>query len=526
MAALRRIYKAKLQPLEQAFKFSEFYDSELTDGDFIAKPFVLLIGGYSVGKTSFIQFLLQRDDDIPGSRVGPEPTTDRFVAVMAGRPGQADTSVPGNAAAIDLDRPFSALSRFGVSFLSRFQVAELSSPILESISFIDTPGVLSGTKQTVDRGYVFENVIEWFAARADRILLLFDAHKLDISDELKRVVESLKQHDDKIRVVLNKADTVTPQQLQRVYGALMWSLSKCIKTPEVPRVYIGSFWDKPIQEVGKPNALLFKAEMDDLLSDLKSLPKQSAVRKINEIVKRARLAKVHALLVTKLRNDMPMLWGHKKKQERLTGRLEEEYVRVQKAHSLALGDFPTPERFRAGLSAFDLSDFPSLSKRVVDVADGALSRDIPALLATLGESTDIRAAFENEFDDPSTSGNPFRSVSSPDLTDGDMNNSGEDVPWAIGPSAQRRFDEIFWSLDPTGSPPTVNGAQVRSMMLESGLSAVVLKNIWDLADVDGNGLLDGEEFAVAMQLIKLGRAEGGSAIPEVLPRTFIPPSKR
>jgi EH domain-containing protein 1 len=75
----------------------------------------------------------------------------------------------------------------------------------------------------MDRGYSFETVVEWFAARADRILLLFDAHKLDISDELKRVIESLKAHDDKIRVVLNKADMVSSQQLMRVYGALMWS---------------------------------------------------------------------------------------------------------------------------------------------------------------------------------------------------------------------------------------------------------------------------------------------------------------
>jgi hypothetical protein len=40
---------------------------------------------------------------------------------------------------------------------------------------------------------------EWFAERVDRILLLFDAHKLDISDEFKRSIEALRGHDDKIR---------------------------------------------------------------------------------------------------------------------------------------------------------------------------------------------------------------------------------------------------------------------------------------------------------------------------------------
>jgi EH domain-containing protein 1 len=51
-------------------------------------------------------------------------------------------------------------------------------------------------------------VLEWSAKRVDRIILLFDAHKLHISDEFRRSIEALRGHDDKIRIMLNKADMI------------------------------------------------------------------------------------------------------------------------------------------------------------------------------------------------------------------------------------------------------------------------------------------------------------------------------
>ena len=49
-----------------------------------------------------------------------------------------------------------------------------------------------------------------------------------------------------VRVVLNKAQEVDKDRLLKVYGALMWSISRCLggKTA-VPKVYVGSFWDGP-----------------------------------------------------------------------------------------------------------------------------------------------------------------------------------------------------------------------------------------------------------------------------------------
>lgn len=41
-----------------------------------------------------------------------------------------------------------------------------------------------------------------------------------------QVITAMRGHDDKVRIILNKADSVDQQELMRVYGALMWSLGK------------------------------------------------------------------------------------------------------------------------------------------------------------------------------------------------------------------------------------------------------------------------------------------------------------
>ena len=379
---LKHIYNSKLKAIEATYLFSDFHSPLLRDSDFDAKPTVMLLGQYSVGKTSFIKFLLD-GEEYPNALIGPEPTTDRFVSVMH---SHDRSSVPGNTLAVQRDQPFSGLAKFGTAFLNKFFGAYMPAELLESITIIDTPGVLSGEKQRLERMYDFPNVVKWFAERCDLILVLFDPHKLDISDEFKRVIGALQGNDDKVRIVLNKADQVSTQHLMRVYGALMWSLSRVVRSPEVPRVYIGNFREGPYES--EENARLLDLERDQLIVDLKDIPRRNVARKVNEFVKRVRTAKIHMLIISALRDRMPSMFGKEKKQKKLVETLEDVFFEVQRKHNLPVGDFPPLEPFRECLKAHKIEKFPVMNKAALKTLDDVLENDLPTLLERFGNPFD------------------------------------------------------------------------------------------------------------------------------------------
>lgn len=493
ISGLKKLYATKIKPVEEKYKFDMFHSPLLRESDFDAKPMVLLLGQYSTGKTTFIEYLLNQP--YPGERIGPEPTTDRFVAVMG---GTEDRIIPGNALSMDAEKPFNALNRFGNGFLSKFEAAESTSPLLQKLTLIDTPGVLSGEKQRIGRTYDFVSVCEWFAERADMILLLFDCAKLDISDEFKRVIMTLRGHDDKIRVILNKSDGVSSQQLMRVYGALMWSLGKVVPTPEVMRVYIGSFWNQPYHN--QENIKLFEAEQADLIKDLHQLPRNAAVRKINELVKRARLARVHAHIMGHLRGKMPSFFGKDSKKLELMDNLDREFREIERLYKLPPGDFPDPARFRVHLGDIDLDKVSKINQEMFDRINETLSVDIPRLMSLISPSkADLQAQ-----------ANPFAESSA---------TSG----WIIDSGEKTSYDTTFYALNPQGGK--LSGQAVKQTLLETGVPADVLRKVWTLSDIDKDGFLDSDEFAVAMYLCKAVR--NGKMLPEKdLPAPLVPPSKR
>ena len=126
---------------------------------------------------------------------------------------------------------------------------------------------------------------------------------------------------------------------------------------------------------------------------------------INEFVKRARSAKIHAYIISHLRNEMPAMMGKAKTQQRLIDNLEDEFRKVssfpffshislnflmlimsnlakqvQREFHLPAGDFPNVEHFREVLSGYSIDKFEKLKPKMIQAVDDMLGYEIPELL--------------------------------------------------------------------------------------------------------------------------------------------------
>ncbi|KAK6844849.1 hypothetical protein PG995_014959 [Apiospora arundinis] len=103
--------------------------------------------------------------------------------------------------------------------------------------------------------------------------------------------------------------------------------------------------------------------------------------------------------------------------------------------------------------------------------------------------------------------------------------SGSD--WAVTPVDKQRFDQFYNDLDKTNKG-FITGEEAVPFLSQSSLSEDALAQIWDLADINSEGRLTRDTFAVAMFLIRQQRSrrDGSNTVPTTLPPNLIPPSLR
>merc|ERR1719158_2234069 len=112
---------------------------------------------------------------------------------------------------------FSSLQKFGQEFLKKLKGKKMPNKLLEKATFAEIPGVLeTGTIRKIDRRYPFNDACQWFIDHADLIVLVYDYAKLDIGPETEALLDQLKGRESQVRIILNKADEITAEELLKI----------------------------------------------------------------------------------------------------------------------------------------------------------------------------------------------------------------------------------------------------------------------------------------------------------------------
>ncbi|CAL1601792.1 unnamed protein product [Knipowitschia caucasica] len=389
------IYHNAIKPMEDAFKYNELRQYEVTDGEITSKPMILFLGPWSVGKSSMINYLLGLHGTSQELYTGAEPTTSEYTVIMH---GEKFRSVEGIVMAADSSRAFSPLEKFGQGFLERLVGIEMPHKLLERVTLVDTPGIIENRKQQ-ERGYPYNEVCQWFIDRADLIFLVFDPTKLDVGGELEMLFRQMKGRESQLRLILNKADTVSTQDLMRVYGALFWSMAPLVNVTEPPRVYVSSFW--PLDYTGDTSRELFMKEEISLLDDLNQVIENQLENKIAFIRQHGIRVRIHALLVDRyLQTYYDKLGWFSDPYEVLHDIVSDPdkyyiFKSILAKTNISKFDLPDKEAYEDFFGVNPVANFKQLTYHcswsggcLLDKLEKAICQDLPALLSSVNTTPD------------------------------------------------------------------------------------------------------------------------------------------
>ena len=196
----------------------------------------------------------------------------------------------------------------------------------------------------------------------------------------------------------------------------------------------------------------------------------------------------------------------------------------------AIDSFSVLTEFSNKLRDVKFSEFATLSQKQIDGLDSILEKDIPALMEELPSERDspetLRAKMSGA---PRTANIPIPKTSGKygNRDDYESNPFGpsqdnKDHYWALQDSAER-LASSFEALGPEGG--YLSTKKARNVLVKTGLEKDHLRQIWNLSDMDRDGLFDLDEYVVAMFLCD-AVIQKGRPIPAELPASVVPPSKR
>ncbi|XP_064551164.1 uncharacterized protein LOC135437213 isoform X2 [Drosophila montana] len=357
---IKKIYENAVKPLETLYKYRDLSNRHFSDPEIFSKPLILFMGPWSGGKSSILNYLTDNEYTPNSLRTGAEPSPAYFNILMWGN----ETEVL-DGTQLAADYTFSGLQKFGQGLEERLRGLKLKSKLLEKVNIVEIPGILEVRKQ-VSRVFPFNDACQWFIDRADIIFLVYDPAKLDVGPETEAILDQLKGREYQTRIILNKADTVKPEELLRVQGALIWNISPLMSSAQPPLMYTTSLWTNPYQE-GAPARLLLAQERA-FLRDLRTAIDKRIEHKIASARRFAVRVRNHAKMVDCYLNtyyNHKTLFGNKK---RISDDIIDHpqnyhiYEGLSTLTNISRYDLPDPEVYRDFFRLNPLYEFKKLSE--------------------------------------------------------------------------------------------------------------------------------------------------------------------
>lgn len=284
---IREYYDDPLVPLSQQFMFRR----PPTLGELKRAPTVLLLGNHSSGKSTFVNHLI----GAPVQKTGVAPTDDGFTIISH---GTSEADLDGHAVVSNPDLAYEGLRAFGDQLVSHIRLKLRPAELLQTVTLIDSPGMIDEAKAENGRGYDFPGVVRWFAERADLVMVFFDPDKPGTTGETLKVFrESLNGIDHKLLIVLNKMDQFhNLHDFARAYGALCWNLGKIIPRKDLPMIY-----NTYVPTAGTPRSSLpvedFEKARNDLVDELRRAATRQMDNQITQMQAFAERLRLHAYVI-------------------------------------------------------------------------------------------------------------------------------------------------------------------------------------------------------------------------------------
>ena len=130
---LKKIYTNSILPLESSYKYRELSHRHFGDPEMLSKPLIVLMGPWSGGKSTMINYILGNEFNKNAFKAGVGPTQGfNFNIAMY---GETEEEIEGTELAAEFS--FSSLQKFGQDFLEKLRGKKLKNPLLKKVKYFN-----------------------------------------------------------------------------------------------------------------------------------------------------------------------------------------------------------------------------------------------------------------------------------------------------------------------------------------------------------------------------------------------------